>query len=130
MANTAIKRGGVMYFLTEQACCVKQAKGVFTDDYRACWDAVEYLACDDADALDEFDKRINAVNHDLTGLEDYDTENYEGKESDVREAIAELIRLANDPDTSDDRRRVRVILKAADIIAGFYGVDSGIIMAG
>ena len=124
MENTAIARGGTLYFLTEQACCLAQACGMDTDDFRACRKAAEYLAGGDTGGLHDFDDRTGAVKHDLTGQEDYDTEVYDGKENDVQAAVTELVRVGNDPDTPDEKRVA--LLKAADIIADFYGVDSGI----
>jgi hypothetical protein len=63
-----------LYFITEQACCLAQVQGTAGEDFLACQKAAEYLAGDDTDAIIAFDERTSAVKRDLSGLEDYDTE--------------------------------------------------------
>jgi hypothetical protein len=122
MQNTTKK--DALYFVTEQACCLAQAQGRETDDFRAFQEAAEYLAGGDANALADFHARTEAMKHDLTGLEDYDTEQYEGKRDDVREAVSALNVHGSAPDTPDGVRSA--LLKVADIIADFYDVDNAI----
>jgi hypothetical protein len=110
-----------LYFITEQACCLAQASGRETDDFRACRDAAEHLADGDAGALADFLERTGAVQFDPAGFEDYDTEQYDGKENDVREAVSALVCLGARADMPEEKRGR--ILKAADIIAAFYGMD-------
>jgi len=116
------KDKGALYFVTEQACCLAQAQGRETDDFRDFQKVAEYLADGDAGAIADFKERTGAMKHDLTGLEDYDTEQYDGKENDVRDAVSALSCLGSTPDTPDVIRGA--LLKAADIIAAFYDVDN------
>jgi hypothetical protein len=113
-----------LYFVTEQACCLAQAMGRDTDDFRACQDAAAYLADGDAEALAAFRERTEAVQCDLTGLEDYDTEQYEGKTEDVREAVSALNVLGTAGDTPEEARGA--LLKVAEIIAAFYDVENNV----
>ena len=108
-----------LYFLTEQACCLAQSSGRETDWFRACREAVEYLTGGDADAMEDFLTRTDAV--EPASTEDYDTEEYEGKECDVRTAVSLLEHLSLDVGTPDSKRGP--LKKAADLIAGFYGMD-------
>jgi len=113
---------GAFYFITEQACCFAQATGTETDDFRVCQDVAEYLAGSGAGALADFRERTEAVKRDLTGLEDYDTEQYEGKSKDVRKAVAELNGLGMAADTPEQVRGL--LLRAAEFIAAFYDVEN------
>jgi cytosine/adenosine deaminase-related metal-dependent hydrolase len=113
-----------LYFVTEQACCLAQATGRETDDFRTCQDAAEYLARGDAETLTAFWERTEAVQRDLTGYEDYDTEQYEGKIKDARDAVSSLSRLGAADGTPEKVRGS--LLKAADIIAAFYDVDDAV----
>jgi len=110
-----------LYFVTEQACCLIQASGRDTDDFRACHEAAEYITDGDAGAFAAFQERTSAAQHDPTGLEDYDTEQYEGKIHDVREAVSALVCSGIAPDTPDEKRGV--LLKAADLVAAFYDLE-------
>jgi hypothetical protein len=119
MTSTTTK--DALYFVTEQACCLAQAQGRETDDFRACQEAAQYLAENDEAALADFNERTGATKRDLTGLEDYDTEQYNGKEDDIRAAVTALSGLGRAEDTPED---VRVALfKTADLIAAFYDLD-------
>jgi hypothetical protein len=113
-----------LYFVTEQACCLAQASGRDTDDFRACHDTAEYLTDGDACAFTAFQARAGAVQHDLTGYEDYDTEQYDGKRDDVASAVSALNAHGSAQDTPDGIRGT--LLKAADIIAAFYDVDNAV----
>jgi hypothetical protein len=125
MQNTTKK--DALYFVTEQACCLAQAQGRDTDDFRAFQEAAEYLAGGDANALADFHARTEAMKHDLTGLEDYDTEQYDGKRNDVASAVSALNYTGSAPDTPDGIRGA--LLKAADIIAAFYDMDNVVTVA-
>ena len=120
MQNTTKK--DALYFVTEQACCLAQAQGRETDDFRAFQEAAEYIAGGDANALADFHARTSAVQHDLTGNEDYDTEQYDGKREDVITAVSALSYQGSAPETPDGIRGA--LLKTADIIAAFYDMDN------
>ena len=113
---------GALYFVTEQACCLAQASGRETDDFRACQDAAEFITDGDPCAFIAFQARAGAVQRDLTGHEDYDTEQYEGKTDDVREAVSALNYSGSAPETPDGIRGA--LLKVAEIIAAFYDVEN------
>jgi hypothetical protein len=110
-----------LYFLVEQACCLAQTSGMETEHFRACRDAAEYLVGGNTSAVKAFDERTGAVKRDITGCEDYDTEEYDGKRNDVRAAVIELTGLGRSIDTPDEKRGI--LQAAADLIAGFYGMD-------
>ena len=121
MPNT---KNDALYFVTEQACCLAQATGRDTDDFRACQDAAEFITDGDPCAFTAFQARAGAVQRDLTGHEDYDTEQYEGKDDDVREAVSALNCTGSAPDTPDGIRGA--LLKSAEIIAAFYDVENNV----
>jgi hypothetical protein len=119
MINT--KNKDALYFVTEQACCLAQAQGRETDGFRVCQEAAEYLAHIDADAATYFLERTGAAARDLTGLEDYDIEQYAGKENDAGRAVTTLSALGRSTDTPEGVRNT--LLEAADLIAAFYDLD-------
>jgi len=114
------KQKSALYFVTEQACCLAQATGMDTDEFRACRDAAEYLANGNSGAMSDFHEQTSAVKRDPTGLEDYDTESYEGKELDMRDAVIQLMQHGLCDCTPEAIRPQ--LLKTADMIADFYGV--------
>ena len=116
----SIENKGALYFVTEQACCLVQATGRETDDFRACQAAAEYLAGGDAETMAAFRERTDAMNHDPSA--DYDTEQYEGKRKDVGEAVSALNVLGTAEDTPEQVKGL--LLKVADIIAAFYDMDN------
>jgi len=116
-------RGDALWFVTEQACCLAQASGRETGDFSACRAAVEYLSDGDAGALAYFSEQTAAVTHDQAGDADYDTENYEGKENDMRKAVTKLAHLGLGLDLTAPLEQREAYMKAADLIAGFYGAD-------
>lgn len=118
---TSTENSTALCFLTEQACCLAQARGKETDDFRACREAAEYLAVGDADALSDFLTRTDAVEIDLLGYEDYATEEYEGKDQDIRTAVSRLETLGHNAGTPADKRVP--LIKAANLIADFYDLD-------
>jgi len=75
----------------------------------------------DGDALSDFLTRTDAVEIDLLGYEDYATEEYEGKDQDVRAAVSRLESLGHDAGTPTDKRVP--LIKAANLIADFYDLD-------
>ena len=119
------KDKGALYFVTEQACCLAQAQGRETEDFRAFQEVAEFITNGNADALADFKERTEAVKQDFTHSEDYDTEQYEGKRDDVREAVSALSYQGSAPETPDGIRAA--LLKAADIIAAFYDMDNAVV---
>ncbi|MDR1070812.1 MAG: hypothetical protein LBL37_08545 [Gracilibacteraceae bacterium] len=122
MANTETK--DALWFVTEQACCLAQATGRYTDDFRVCRATAEYLTNGDTDALARFDEITNAVKRDETGLEDFDTVEYEGKADDVRVVVTRLANFGLDLTAPEDWRAA--FMKAADLVASFYGADDAL----
>lgn len=121
MASQLQQRGSAVWFLTEQACCLMLAQGNVTDDFQACRRAVEYLAADDPEAVSEFEARTGIVKGDPSGIADYDTECYNGKERDLFCAMYRMLTCGNDPATPNDARTA--LLNSAEIIASFYGAN-------
>jgi hypothetical protein len=115
---TTTKKDSI-YFITEQACCLAQSTGRETEHFKACEQAVRYLAKGDPEILQSFAELTEAVKLDPDA--DYDTEQYEGKDADVRAAVAELELIAKDPGTpAEDAKALK---HTADIIADFYGLE-------
>ena len=108
-----------VYFLTEQVCCLKQAHGKETEDTNICEKAVRFLTKGDPKLMQQFKERTAAVKHDPNA--DYDTEQYEGKDADIRAAIANLAKLAIDPGTAAEKGEL--LNKGASMIAEFYGME-------
>jgi hypothetical protein len=109
----------------EQACCLAQARGKDFAEVATCREAAEYLTGGDAAKLCDFD--VNIANTEYNPKADYDVEDYEGKDGDLTKAVAELVQLGNAGDAPDGKRGA--LLKAADMIACFYGLDSGFVVA-
>jgi hypothetical protein len=84
----------------------------------------EYLTNGDTDALARFDEITNAVKRDETGLEDFDTTEYEGKADDARAAVTMLANRGLDLKAPEDQRAA--FMKAADLVASFYGADDAL----
>jgi len=122
IANPSTKSKDALYFLTEQARCLAQASGRETDDFRVCLESAEYLANGDADTLAHFREQTEAVRRDPTGLADYDVEDYDGKATDLCAALNELALLGLDETVPEAARQA--LLKAAEIISGFYEAGS------
>ena len=110
---------GALYFVTEQACCFAQARGMENEHFLACKGAAEYFAGDDTDALRDFHEKTTSTKLDPNA--DYDTEDYAGKERDIHSALAELAGIAKSPDTPDNTRST--LMEVAGIIAAFYDVE-------
>jgi hypothetical protein len=84
------------------------------------------LAKDDPEPLQTLKERVAATSHDPHA--DYDTEHYDGKENDIRNALAELINTAKDPGTPAEK--AEVLKQAAQIIAEFYGMEGELQISG
>jgi hypothetical protein len=123
MASQLQKRGSAVWFLTEQAYCLMMAQGRETDEFRACREAVEYLAGNDKEAMDDFITQTGGSPGDPGGVaaDDYDTEYYPGKDRDLAGALYALLHRGYDPATPEPARAA--LLKSAGIIASFYGAD-------
>lgn len=114
-----VESRGSAYFLTEQACCLIQAQGKESTDAKICEQALRFITHDDAAQMKAFKERTEATAHAPDA--DYDTEQYDGKKTDVRHAVADITSYANIPDTPIDQKEVMV--QAAEMIAEFYGMD-------
>jgi hypothetical protein len=113
------ERKDALYFVMEQACCLAQATGRETDDFRVCQATAEYLTDGSEAAMTDFRARTSAMKRDPDA--DYDTEQYDGKRGDARQAVSALVMLGTAADTREEKRSL--LLKAADLIAAFYGMD-------
>jgi len=110
----------MLYFLAEQAVCLAQERPKESDvDFTHCRELFEFLADGDQDALHHFDERTGKVKLDPTGLEDYDIENYDGKRTDMQEAVTALLRRGNEQETPERLRPI--FTQVAADIACFYG---------
>jgi hypothetical protein len=116
---------GSAYFLTEQACLLIQAQGKECEDAKICEQALRFITHDDAVQMQAFKDRTDATNHDPTA--DCDTEQYDGKKTDVRHAVADIMDYASIPDTPIDQHEV--LKQAAEMIAEFYGMDEELLGA-
>ena len=108
-----------VYFLTEQVCCLKQAHGKETEDTIICEKAVRFLVKGDPKLLQPFNERTAAVKHDPNA--DYDTEQYDGKDADIRTTVANLLKLSKDPGTTAENGEQ--LNHGARMIAEFYGME-------
>ena len=114
------EREKMLYFLTEQAVCLAQERPKESDpDFKNCRILVKFLVGDNKELLHHFDERTGNVKLDPTGLEDYDVESYEGKRTDMHEAVTALLRCGSAQETPE-RLRPIFTQTAADI-ACFYG---------
>jgi len=119
-----IKIRGSIHFITEQACCLIQAQGKIPtgkagEDLEICKKTMQFLTKDDPELMQAFNERMNAVKHDPDA--DYDTEQYDGKNAEIRNAVAELITHANAPETTAEQSEI--LNRAVEMIAVFYGID-------
>ena len=80
---------------------------------------MQFLTKDDPELMQAFNERMNAVKHDPDA--DYDTEQYDGKNAEIRNAVAELITHANAPETTAEQSEI--LNRAVEMIAVFYGID-------
>lgn len=108
-----------LYFITEQARCFAQTEGQEGENFKACRTALEYLAKGDQAELEHFVEQTASVVHVPSGLEDYDIDEYDGKDEDMHSAVAALAQAHLDKTNPEDMRKV--FYKVAEIIAGFYG---------
>jgi hypothetical protein len=108
-----------LYFITEQARCLAQTEGRESENFKSCRTALEYLAKGNQVELTHFVEQTAYVVHVPSGLEDYDIDEYEGKDEDMRSAIAALAQAHLDQSNPEDIRKA--FYKTAEMIAGFYG---------
>ena len=108
-----------VYFLTEQAYCLAQARSKESEFFKLCEEAVRYLVKGDPELLLPFKERTDAVKYDPDA--DYDTEQYDGKEADMRLAITCLANLAKAPGTPAEKSDI--LTRTARLIAEFYGAE-------
>ena len=114
-----VETRGIAYFLTEQACCLIQGHGKDSKDAEICEQALRLVSGGNTEQMDTFKVRIAATRHAPDA--DHDTEQYEGKETDVRHAVADIMSFANSPDIPKEQKEV--LEGAAGMIASFYGMD-------
>jgi hypothetical protein len=116
---------GSAYFLTEQACCLTQAQGKDSKDAELCKQALRLITKDDPAQMQAFTARTSATKHNPDA--DYDTEQYEGKETDIRHAVTDIMGFAGTPDIPAGQKEV--LKQAAEMIASFYGMDEELLKA-
>lgn len=125
MACQLQQRGNAVWFLTEQACSLMMAQGKETEDFRTCREAVEYLAGNDKEAVDEFLERTGIIAGNPGGIAaDYDLEEYHEKDRDLARALYTLLTRGHDRSVPEPTRAT--LLKGAEIIASFYGMDEAL----
>ena len=107
-----------LYFITEQACTLIQAQGSESKHLTLCERAMEFMSKGDAEKIKVFNNKTLTIKHDPDA--DYDIEDYDGKKTDIRHAVADIMSLANSPETPAELKEV--LTKVADGIADFYGV--------
>lgn len=110
---------GSAYFLTEQACCLIQTQGKESEDAKICEQALRLVSNDDPAQMQAFTERTESTTYAPDA--DYNIEQYDGKETDVRHAVSDLISIAHTADTPADQKEV--LEQAAEMIASFYGMD-------
>jgi len=108
-----------LYFITEQACTLIQAQGLESKHLALCEQAMELMSKGDAEKIKTFKSKTLIVKYDPDA--DYDTEDYDGKKTDIRHAVADIMSLANSPETPTEQKEV--LTEVADGIADFYGMD-------
>jgi hypothetical protein len=112
-----VENRGSAYFLTEQACCLIQSQGKESKDAKLCEQALRLITNNDTVQMQAFKERVDATSH--APDDDYDTEQYDGKTTDVRHAVADIMGFAGElPAEQED-----VLKEAAQMIAEFYGLD-------
>ena len=80
---------------------------------------MRYLVKDDPELLQSFKERTGAVKHDPNA--DYETEQYDGKQADMRKAVTYLANLANENETPAEKGEL--LSRGARLIAEFYGAE-------
>jgi len=118
---------GSIQLITEQACCLLQAhgkepKGKAGEDLEICKQAMDFLTKGDPELMQNFTDRMDAVKHDPEA--DYNTEQYDGKKADIRNAVAQLVNHAKDPETPAEQGEI--LNQAAEMIAVFYGMNDAL----
>ena len=114
-----VETRGSAYFLTEQACFLIQSQGKDSEDANICEQALRLITNDNAEQMQAFNERTAAVSHAPDA--DYDTEQYEGKRTDIRHAVVDMMSFSGTPDIPAEKKEI--LKQAADMIAEFYGMD-------
>jgi hypothetical protein len=117
-------RGDALWFVTEQACCLTQNCGQGKEWFKACEAVAEYLTDGDAEALARFREQIGGVTPDPDNDRDYDPEDYEGKDADIRAAVTKLATLGSNLTERPETRTA--LLKTAELLADFYGAGDAL----
>ena len=107
-----------LYFIIEQACTLIQAQGLETKHLRNYESALEIMSKGDAEQMRNFNSKALATEHNPDA--DYNTEDYDGKKTDIRHAVADMMSKANSPNTPAEQREV--LTEVAGGIADFYGL--------
>jgi len=105
--------------LTEQACCLIQAQGKDSKDAKICEQALRLITKDDLEQMQAYKERTDATKYAPDA--DYDTEDYEGKETDIRHTVANIMGIVGTPDILAGQKEI--LEQAAEMIASFYGLD-------
>ena len=113
-----VETRGSAYFLTEQACFLIQGQGKDSEDAKICEQALCLIINGNAEQMQAFNKRTAATNYAPDA--DYDTEQYEGKKTDIRHAVADIMSFVGSPDITAEQKEM--LEQAADMIAEFYGM--------
>ena len=114
-----VETRGSIYFITEQACCLAQVQGKDSKDAKICEQALRLITKDDPVQMHAYKERTDATKYEPDV--DYDTEQYEGKETDVRHAVADIMRFAGASGIPAEQKEVLAL--AAEMIASFYGME-------
>jgi hypothetical protein len=123
MAHEEMEKRKAVYFITEQACSLTLVQGATdTDEFRACREAMEYLADGDEALVGEFLSRTGIRGGDPGGLAMDDVDEYFPMLFDLCAAIIELAKRARDTDTPKNMRDT--LLKTVVLISGIHREDS------
>ena len=114
-----IETRGSTYFLTEQACFLIQGQGKDSQDAKICEQALRLITKDNAAQMQALKERTAATSHAPDA--DYDTEQYEGKKTDIHNAVADIMSFAGSPEIPAEQKAV--LEEAAEMIADFYGIS-------
>lgn len=114
-----VEKRDAIYFITEQTCCLIQAIGKESEDVKICEQAMQFLTHNNLEQLKAFKEHTDAAVHNPNA--DYDTEQYDGKRTDVRHAVDDLMELSIASETPTEQgERLRQV---AQMIEAFYGMD-------
>jgi len=113
---------GTLYFIIEQACCLIQARGRDFKDLKICEQAAQIITKGDPEQMQTYKERTDAVIY--APQADYDTEQYDGKDADIRDAVADLVNLSKEPNAPAEQ--VTILIELAEMIADFYGIEGAV----